>query len=502
MKASKLELLTALTDIDPKYLKNSHRFLKPEPKWRILMKKSVKWTEKLIGAAVAAVIVLGLIFLPGLWQENTPSPNHTEQPKAVPENSASSEEAKPLRVLMEADVGAFHMYRTRKSALSGYGSKTKSFQKVIEELGGPKEDTIKLEFLPLEGTDREMALTALQTEIMAGGGPDLYVSFAGTAIEEPTAKSGIQAAGYWSEETPVFPYPQQAMERGMFLNLDEYLPKAQFMKLENLPEPLAKAGQYEGSQYILPMTYTVPLICFDRASVDQPEFSDTMTWEEMVDGGPVLKAAAGADMTSLWVGAPIGPLIDGERLSFTEDELLGFVKDKWELFQYSENTKNDMPRRQQVLCSNMESQLRGYSAFDDCEIFTFVPWYSKRGGYGALIKTYVAINANTEKAEDAFFIMDYLLSEECQNSNYYKEFTYGQSVPSMAGEGPLTGFAKEENHEAYCDLRKHITFAEFETPLNCELSNILYYVQQDNGKNIESTVHDGYIKMQALLDES
>lgn len=48
-----------------------------------------------------------------------------------------SSEVKPLQVLMEADIGGFHMYSNRKTTLSTYESKTKGFLDVIEELGGP-----------------------------------------------------------------------------------------------------------------------------------------------------------------------------------------------------------------------------------------------------------------------------------------------------------------------------------------------------------------------------
>lgn len=422
--------------------------------------------------------------------------NKDKKPAVSGEKSSPSSEVKPLQVLMEADVGGFHMYKNRQATLRAYGSKTQNFQEVIEELGGPKKDEISLKFLPLEGTDREQALSKMQTEIMAGGGPDVFVSFAGIALEEPRAKNGIKSAViYMSEETPVIPYPQQAMERGMFLNLDEYLPKAQFMKLENLPKPLAEAGQYEGSQYILPMSYTIPLICFDRVEVEQPEFSDSMTWEEMLEGGPVLKTVATTEFLDC---APFLPLVENEKLTFSEEELLEFS------LQYKELLRNvsTLKYTTRSLCISMESQLRGHPKLPDCEIFTAVPVYSRKGGYGAVVKTYAAINANTERPEDAFFIVDYLLSEECQTSRYYQETTYARSVPSMTGDLVLAGFSEEENHKTYCDLKDHIAFAEFDTPLHYEIGNILYQVQQNQGNNIESTVHDGYIRMRTLLDEA
>lgn len=413
----------------------------------------------------------------------------------VPGKEESSSEVKPLQVLMEADIGGFHMYSNRKTTLSTYESKTKGFLDVIEELGGPKKKEVSLKFLPPEGTDRDQALSQMQTEIMAGGGPDVFVSFAGTALEEPRAKNGIKSASiYKSKEIPVIPYPQQAMERGMFLNLDDYLPKAQFMKLENLPKPLAEAGQYEGSQYILPMSYTVPLICFDREEVAQPELSKTMTWEEMLEGEPALQAAAANIFLDY---APFLPLIENEKLTFSEEELLEFAMRYKELLKKATAVKFI----RQSLGTSMEYQVCKTPKVPG-EVFTAVPIYSRRGGYGALVKTYAAINVNTERPDDAFFIVDYLLSEECQTSKFYRETTYGRSVPSMTGDLVLEGFSKEENHKTYCDIRNNIAFAEFDTPLHYEIGSILYLVQENKESSIEAIVHDGYTRMKMLLDES
>lgn len=325
----------------------------------------------------------------------------------------------------------------------------------------------------------------------------MFVSFAGTALEEPKHKSshGITSAETaWTSATPVIPYPQQAMERGMFLNLDEYLPKAQFMKLENLPEPLAEAGQYEGSQYILPMSYTVPLICFDREEVAQPELSKTMTWEEMLEGEPALQAAAANIFLDY---APFLPLIENEKLTFSEEELLEFAMRYKELLKKTTAVKFI----RQSLGTSMEYQVCKTPKVPG-EIFTAVPIYSRKGGYGALIKTYAAINANTERPEDAFFIVDYLLSEECQTLKFYRETTYARSVPSMTGDLVLEGFSKGENHKTYCNIRDNIAFAEFDTPLHYEIGSILYLVQENKESSIEAIVHDGYTRMKMLLDES
>ena len=68
----------------------------------------------------------------------------------------------------------------------------------------------ELEYIPTEGTERETALTHIRTEVMSGGGPDLFITVCNT-------KYPLQ------EDENVFVMPEKAMELTMFLPLDEYM---------------------------------------------------------------------------------------------------------------------------------------------------------------------------------------------------------------------------------------------------------------------------------------
>ena len=43
----------------------------------------------------------------------------------------------------------------------------------VKSLGGP--ENVSFEYLPREGTERETALDRVRTEIMSGGGPDMFI---------------------------------------------------------------------------------------------------------------------------------------------------------------------------------------------------------------------------------------------------------------------------------------------------------------------------------------
>lgn len=97
--------------------------------------------------------------------------------------------------------------------------KYKKFQDVIAELGGP--ENIKLEFPPKCGDERDAYMTALRTEIMAGKGPDVFVALSGYGNhwDDPSLSRLCR-------EDALFRFPKQAMERNIFLPLDEYYRKS------------------------------------------------------------------------------------------------------------------------------------------------------------------------------------------------------------------------------------------------------------------------------------
>ena len=150
--------------------------------------------------------------------------------------------------------------------------------------------------------------------------------------------------------------------------------------------------------------------------------------------------------------------------------------------------------------------------FDDDEPITMVPLYSRGGGSAATVTSFAAINANTKRPDDAFFIVDYLLSEECQRSLLYSYMTSGKAVPTMeglmthnTGVNDLTdkNFVMSDNfYEQFCAVRDTINYVDFATPLNMELNDLYYELLENPDKPRETAIHDAYMRMNMMLAES
>lgn len=93
--------------------------------------------------------------------------------------------------------------------------------------GGPEE--MEVDYIPKEGADRESMIKHLKTELMSGSGPDLFIVDA--------------FDGNFYNEKPMFPIPEQMIERRVFLPLDEYIEKAQFAQWDRLTPKVMEAGR-------------------------------------------------------------------------------------------------------------------------------------------------------------------------------------------------------------------------------------------------------------------
>lgn len=102
---------------------------------------------------------------------------------------------------------------------------------------------VAVEVLPTNEADYQSRLTNLRTEIMAGGGPDIFVL-------------STDDYGKMDSQKRLFPNPQKAMADGFFLPLDDYLRNAQYMELDKMNPTVTKAGCYENTQMVLPIRYS------------------------------------------------------------------------------------------------------------------------------------------------------------------------------------------------------------------------------------------------------
>ena len=129
----------------------------------------------------------------------------------------------------------------------------------------------------------------------------------------------------------------------------------------------------------------------------------------------------------------------------------------------------------------------------------------------ATVKSFAGINANTKHPEDAFFVVDYLLGEECQRSKLYAYMTVDQAVPILEGlmthgTGVSSGndniIVPDNFYEQFCAIRDSISFADFATPLDYEMQQLYVDLLEDPDKPREKAIHDAYMRMNMMLAES
>ncbi len=436
---------------------------------------------------------------------------------ATKENAAEEKDASPLRVLIDVEYGSnvywlqdeLARYQTKyiNGELEGI-----SLQDKMEDMGGPSD--IEIEIAPIRENERDIYLTSLRTEMMSGGGPDVLVCGCGTGYHMKE-KNGKLIDGEYIKSEPLFNFPQQVMKRNMFLALDDYIEKAQFMEWDKLTPAVMEAGRTEQGQLLLPMTYTVATAAFREADVGPYTPSKEMKWEDMLSGEPHMRLAAVSGWNPGSVLAPLGDY-EHDKPAISEEEMVYYFDEKLDNFEkYKE--ESGAPCISFDLKVIDEFDLSCYDErFDNDEPIVLVPLYSRNGVYMATVTSFAGINANTKRPDDAFWVVDYLLGEECQRSILYAYMTFGQAVPTLEGlmtqdtavsDGIEEAFMSDNFYEQFCAVRDNISFADFATPLDHELQRL--YLDELNPSLMESApksrgsvIHDAYMRMNMELAES
>ena len=114
--------------------------------------------------------------------------------------------------------------------------------------GTNSEIEVKIQQLPEKKEERENEIQKLRTEIMAGKGADVYLL---ENVQENTVEDVM----------PMLENPYQTMQSGALASLDEFMEKDSYWEDNTYNEAILKEGQYDGRQYIIPMSvmyYVLP----------------------------------------------------------------------------------------------------------------------------------------------------------------------------------------------------------------------------------------------------
>lgn len=423
-------------------------------------------------------------------------------------------ENKPLRLLI--DINYFS-----EEDIARVGQ---AVAKEAERLGGPAD--VEVETLPQEGEERDAALRHLRAEIMAGEGPDLFV------VESHNSVFDFDKGQIFNES--LFPMPQRAMETKAFLPLDEYIVNAQFMEWDALPAVIMGAGHSEKyGQCILPLSYNIDAITYlTKDYIHTP--SSEMTWDDVVQSNDKYLQVGAFTALGSHSSAIFGNAADYAegKLLFTEDDLLQKAKEYSAMIAPLREgmgyTVNGTPFMNNGISIKYDEEL-GQQLFDSLEgeraskiPVTPVPFYSKEGGVAVTIDLYGAINSATKRPEDAFFILDVILSRDYQasgslyqaDSSAFRLPMYDglgtESEPVSVGQGTAEWFYTPENYESFRKLRDSITSAHIFNTLDLEIHDTLVLIDNietgiDWGRwtdrSVEEVVHEHYNRMMQEIVE-
>ncbi len=182
-------------------------------------------------------------------------------------NSRSNTDAYTLWVITEESTSDGMNYQAKLIA-----------ERIEEEYEGL---TVQIDVLPNNEEEREIALKQLRTKIMAGNGPDVYLLPTGTRLllDHSTRYSVRRISSVQVE--PLFLDAVQAMQNGLFADLQTYYAADDLLGIDALNETIMDAGVVSGHRYILPLRYDVPIIMTDGDKWEQYGITDKLMNSEI-----------------------------------------------------------------------------------------------------------------------------------------------------------------------------------------------------------------------------
>ena len=413
----------------------------------------------------------------------------------------SSEDGSPaVKVLVDLDCTRYG------SGEAGYNAMTELIYQ-IKANNGPK---IEIEYVPHTGTERDSKITALQTQIMAGEGPDLYI----IACSSPDS---INIRN--NPEHPfLFPYVQSVMRQNLFLPLDDYIENAHFMEWDKLTPAVMEAGKTEQGQMVLPLSYDFEATVFNRADIS---FYDSLplTWDEIFSSRDLALWVAGSYNDTKF-GDALGKLADYDtmELCFSEEELAKAAYETCYLLgQNITGGFRNAPPHLSYLFSRHNG--RALSSVSPPGLLAekepaIVPLYNIQGGVTANITSFAAIDANTDCPEEAFFIADLLLSKKIQQSSFFscvdgmpvqEELLQVTDKVSLVKDDPDPWFFSDAGYAELCRVRSEINAVKFYSPLDVALTDMYEDIivgDITRQEEIAEIAAETYRVLQMMLDES
>lgn len=330
-----------------------------------------------------------------------------------------------------------------------------------QEIEGGSE--VEIVEIPTDGESAELKLSELRTEVMAGEGPDIFV-----LLCTPTT-ANVSHADLFSDL-------EKAMKADMFLPLDEYISNAKYIDTSGWNQTVLEAGKTEEGQVVLPLYYDLPAYVFNSSDMPEQEIPDT--WEEFITTeNPVLENAM-KGKTFIYFTYSFSKLADYQtaELTFSEEDLKNYLEE-YLLFEDKINAQNEEGLSEPIASGWVNGDFfpNTMGASEEEQICVSIP--NREGGVTAMVSMFAAVNKNTQKAEEAFSFLDFMLSDEVTSKRGFtkEEKSYATSVDLNMNMGGIT-VNQKVFEERYC--RNDKVSAAFET-LNDRIDSVRFYSELD-----------------------
>lgn len=319
--------------------------------------------------------------------------------------------------------------------------------------------------IPDDESAAEIKISEIQAEIMSGGGPDVFL----VLCKNPNAEN----------QGPVmFQNPEQIMYTNVFLPLDEYLQRAQYLDMSALNQTVMEAGQTEEGQMILPMYYDYYAYAFRADELENVQQLPS-SWKELISCEEEMIAGAVGSCLYAQFYEIFGDLVNYETGTpdISEDELLELVQ---QAVNYS-NKANETQFTPDVVFTGSSSILPQTLASDRKEKHAVFALPNVEDGITANITMFAAINRNTRQPENAFSLLDVLFSDEIMSGRGFEDgdtrigsriqFPEGITVNNEVFKASIKG-CSEEDEEAILDMNERINAVRFNSEIDEELLNM------------------------------
>ena len=384
--------------------------------------------------------------------------------------------------------------------------RTEDIKEFLKEMPGYKESfDIQFEYLPTfdSASERNTEIDRLRLDLMQDKGPDIIICQNFYMDPQELEWTGLSKTGLKS----IFNIPQSAMKQRLFLPLDGYIANARYTEWDKLLPAVMDAGKDEkGRQVIVPMTYKVNTSLFEKERY-APSGKLPMSREELLNSGdPALEWVGISRWETVWDA--FGGQIDYQKgeLAFSEEELLRICR-QIAAARKGKETKDEHYNDVGCVVPGVSIGPQSFSFFGaNCPEYIMIPAYNTQGGVTASVGVYGAVSRSTAYPEEAFAVLDKLMSLDAMKTldiyaadmPVHVDMCWRWNCP--AG---LEWRLSELNFAQYAALREQINVVDYMTPVNRELMDLWYQADAaEDEAQLEKLVHDSYTRMRMILAES